>query len=1091
MPNRLQPVVSHPSEPPASGGKSHEGLLSTPSSIFEACRRRVSRFLGNWLDELFSYAGHDLFAGAHGAPSNNAACDSFDAMQELHRLKSPIRNAFVGDILDALDRLWNADIETEDRSQTAPEEFHAEQMSLVDTQNMEDEVAVVTIAARAAAALRAGEHALAHGLSQILPVPLDADSNPLGARSICITFHQALQNLGAERASRRALFQTLDETIIRELSKLHQELNDFLIEQGISARRRYIARNTVTARRSGVQAPAGEQELPTSASSAARRSDSGTAAETSSVSSAVLPPSIAPWGPSSDPTVALPFADACKSAWHLMRLERVDSSGAPVSSRHQVSETDPDERRAIETALAQVQHSGEASRWGEKGPYAFGVRVRAALAKHGVKINDPAIDDTLDVVATLLDNILADPIVQNGVKPLIRQLGLPLCRVALGDATFLASDSHPARETINQLGHLAIPSEGDEGKDGAFSADEVRGVVGRVVGAPRANREIFSRSAEELTALLKRQRGCFEQGVKGLLENTNRHQAALGQQQVTVNGEKLPLSTAELVNGDWQRALESVSRLEIGEVVVLAAASLTPAPATLVWRRADGEVMVFADAWGRRAAIFGRRELAMALHRGTVRLDEVAGMPIVDRAMCRVLQDLHRKLEHKANRDSLTGLANREIFEVDVARAMKSATSGQRRHHVCYVGLSHLPAITKRFGDKAAKALLKRYAPVLDRQIADKGLVAHLGQGRFAILLANTTRGEVLQLMERHRRSIEFAKCVYRGEVIELAVSIGVVAVTPEVTDPAAIVEAASIAYTRASSGSPMGLHVQEAPAGSQPEASGAIGMADVSELIAAGRLTLRCQRVAPVDPHNGLRPYYEVLLGVRDGSGRVEPPGSVIAAAERTGKISEIDRWVVAEALRWMARHYPKLESLSGLAINLSGATLSDPKLARFVAEQLEASSVPPERIRFEVTESSAIERLSAARDFIESLQALGCRFAIDDFGAGHASFSYLKFLPVDTVKIDGLFVKDIVSNPADEAMVRSINEIAKLFGKRTVAEFVQDDKALARLHQIGVDYAQGFGIEKPIPIDELISGHGIADNIHSTESARILLGT
>lgn len=170
-----------------------------------------------------------------------------------------------------------------------------------------------------------------------------------------------------------------------------------------------------------------------------------------------------------------------------------------------------------------------------------------------------------------------------------------------------------------------------------------------------------------------------------------------------------------------------------------------------------------------------------------------------------------------------------------------------------------------------------------------------------------------------------------------------------------------------------MDLHVQETPAGLTPVASAdAIEMPDISQLIAGGRLTLHCQRVVPVGPESGLKAYYEVLLGVRDASGRIGPPGNVITAAERAGTISELDRWVVVEALRWMGKH---------------SATLSDAKLARFVAEKLRNSRIPRERIMFEVTESSAIERLSAAREFIESLRALGCRFAIDDFGAGYAS--------------------------------------------------------------------------------------------------------
>ena len=191
--------------------------------------------------------------------------------------------------------------------------------------------------------------------------------------------------------------------------------------------------------------------------------------------------------------------------------------------------------------------------------------------------------------------------------------------------------------------------------------------------------------------------------------------------------------------------------------------------------------------------------------------------------------------------------------------------------------------------------------------------------------------------------------------------------------------------------------------------------------------------------------------------------PKDFIQLAERNNEMHEVDRWVIRTALEWMAKNRGKVDAAGGYAINLSGLTLGDDALLRYVLEQLTTSQVPPAKVIFEVTESAAIDTLSVAVNFIRTLKEYGCRFALDDFGAGNASFSYLKTLPIDYVKIDGSLVKDIADNAKDFAVVKSINEIGHFLGKKTVAEFVETDAVLARLRQIGVDYAQGFGIEAP----------------------------
>ena len=232
------------------------------------------------------------------------------------------------------------------------------------------------------------------------------------------------------------------------------------------------------------------------------------------------------------------------------------------------------------------------------------------------------------------------------------------------------------------------------------------------------------------------------------------------------------------------------------------------------------------------------------------------------------------------------------------------------------------------------------------------------------------------------------------------------------------------------------------------------------------GRCVLLRQRIAPIAIDDDSKPHYELLLALKDDDGNLSGPGEFLEAAERDQQMMVVDKWVVKTALTWLGENRGALLESAGYGINLAGGTLSEPKFIEYVVEQLNETAVPPGKVLFEVTETAAISALSVAVDFIRTLKEYGCRFCLDDFGTGYASFSYLKTLPLDYVKIDGMFVRDIVDNPSDLAVVRSINEIGHFLGKRTVAEYVESEAILERLREIGVDYAQGYAIERPTPL-------------------------
>jgi EAL domain-containing protein (putative c-di-GMP-specific phosphodiesterase class I) len=248
--------------------------------------------------------------------------------------------------------------------------------------------------------------------------------------------------------------------------------------------------------------------------------------------------------------------------------------------------------------------------------------------------------------------------------------------------------------------------------------------------------------------------------------------------------------------------------------------------------------------------------------------------------------------------------------------------------------------------------------------------------------------------------------------------------------------------------------------------------VARINRAIDEDRFHLCFQPIVPVEGGGGEGEHYELLLRMRDEEGRSVRPGSFLPAAERYDLAGKIDRWVIRTAFEWLTCHREHLERLYLCEINLSGHSLGDTDFLKLLIRQFDESNIPPEKICFEVTETAAIANLTNATQFMQTLRGLGCRFALDDFGIGLSSFAYLKNLPVDFLKIDGVFVKGIFEDPIDLAVVKSINEIGQAMGKRTIAEFVENESILEklRLGEIGVDYAQGYGIGRPRPLEEMV---------------------
>jgi EAL domain-containing protein (putative c-di-GMP-specific phosphodiesterase class I) len=359
------------------------------------------------------------------------------------------------------------------------------------------------------------------------------------------------------------------------------------------------------------------------------------------------------------------------------------------------------------------------------------------------------------------------------------------------------------------------------------------------------------------------------------------------------------------------------------------------------------------------------------------------------------------------------------------------------------------------------RTLLARYAAVLEKHFGARGTLGTLDQGTFTVILRGASE-DALGLADQHRYSIYESRVKWRGRTLPLTVSVGVVELT-SAQDLEAQLQSAAIACRKAQKDG--GNRTQAyRPGIAHLVAQTRMDWSDaITRALAEDQLRLARQRIEPLAADGTTLPHYEILLRLQGPGGEVLAPGELIEAAERAGRMPEVDRWVLGRTLDWIAADPRRLQGVGGYAVNLSGQTLGSEEAVADLERMLGCGLVPAERILLEVTETAAIDSLRAANAAIERLRALGCQFCLDDFGTGAATYSYLKHLSVDYVKIDGMFVKDIADNASDLAMVRSVNEVSHYMGKRTIAEFVETPRVRELLGSLGVDYGQGYSIHRP----------------------------
>lgn len=1057
---------------------------ASAGELLEAARDQMEQFLAAGMVSLFKEAGDQLVAGANEAGSDEEQARYLETMKEVKELKDAVETAYLGAMGGGFESMVNP-VTARKSDETAAEK----ELALLDTGIFDGWLTTKNTISAAEGALKELQFGLEKRLTHLIRSPIDEENNPVGLVQLCLVFHDAIQGLGASHDARAAILSAFEQAVVKNLKQFYEDLNRVFINGGVLPvveRDKPIIRssdshteNTSRSRKAEehkqpqdvqpesqarvatentVAAPpdSGDSDMGAADSGAAAPDQSDAGADSISRTPTLLPP--------------LKLGNAFRAAGNLINMQRMSDTQRPHVGGEAAQDLDTwaparatvEQQRELLDSLSILQRSPRFAQSSDDGPLDLRQKLNAAWRSAGLEVG-PDHHMMLDIVSNLLDAIMDDPFVNDTTKIRVRRLAIPILKVAFQDQTFFEDQMHPARQVLDHLGRL--DSESSE----QFT-EVVDPVVNGIIESYEKDPAVFSSALIPLKSAVSKQTREFQENLEQLVSEREAQQEFLKSRLKDPEKSVVPPSRPAMVSpgsgddSDWERWLNEARRCKPGDVLSVEGQQGKRNKLSLAWVSEDGGTFVLVNSLGKKVMSLTVQELAMQMRRGSAVAEDIANMALSDRGTYRMLRSLHKQLAMRASHDKLTELLTRKEFEARLDEAITDAVRTESCHVMYALDVEGFKPIVKKAGKKVGKELLKKLAKLLEKQVAHRGAVARLGTSRFAVLLNNVHMKEGCLAIERQRETIAKTRCMWRGEVFPLTVSAGVLEITNMNGGVEATINAVECALQRAADQG--GNRIEPTGTVDEPmDTDGILGAGEstILDMLSVDSLRLRCQKVIPVAENGAALPHYEILLGVQKGDGHVKLPADFLRAAERNHQMGMVDRWVISSVFAWIGENGDKTEKIDGYSINLSADSMSDEDVLGFVLEKFSETMVPPAKIIFEFRESAATENISLITDFVTTLKAYGCRFAIDDFGMADHSFSYLSSLPVDFVKINGKLVVDILSNTKDLAVVRSINEIGHLLGKQTIAGFVENDKILARIRELGIDYAQGYGIEKP----------------------------
>lgn len=540
--------------------------------------------------------------------------------------------------------------------------------------------------------------------------------------------------------------------------------------------------------------------------------------------------------------------------------------------------------------------------------------------------------------------------------------------------------------------------------------------------------------------------------------------------EAQVESEPDAANRAQASSPDQEHFLGLAKLLDKGSWVLYPGPDGKTQPIKLAWISEDRQRYVFVNRNGQKALEISPGELAEKFQAKKADLIDQPDQPLMDRSWHGMVQNMHDQIAHQATHDQLTESLNRKEFERRIRLKLGESKLMHTQHIALQIEVDQFKVVNSTAGHDAGDQLLQDLARVMRKQMPEAGEMARLGGDTFAMLLPRFELAPGHEAAEKLRRAINEHRTRWKRRKLKATASIGLVTFgrdTESVSQVLNQMEIAAGAAKEAGRDRIKSYQIDDQELSQRDQA-----MKWVTELenaLDTDRIELYGQRIVPLIPSDSDKDHFEVLCRMRSEEGELIGPEKFIPPAEAYGRIHYLDEWVFRSAFNAL-NNSPVKDQIARLSINLSGKTFGRPRFLTFIQNLFEETGIEPSKICFEITETAAISNLARCTDFLRELRYLGCRFSLDDFGTGLSSFSYLKHLPVDYLKIDGSFIRDIATSTADYGLVKTINEIGHFLGKETVAEFVENQEVLNHLREIGLDFAQGFGIERPRPLKDIL---------------------
>jgi len=900
-------------------------------------------------------------------------------------------------------------------------------------------------------------------LSLISGQTIKRDNNPFGPAVFSQTFQTCIQVMGLRHNIEMFCSRVFKNQLIDALGNLYERLNAMLIEQGILPEMKYeidIAESEATSAEQPAQAEPPVQELPDTTKTVQQAQKHSSPAMAEQVPAGQSSPAhdiyelVHELRHLKERLTPQASADAVEAKSPVRRLDNTDDAALVVHDEYS-----PDE---VINALSSMQPDMVS---------ANSMQLREQVLDWLGQATSDDEDRTLgvrenrimDVSTRVFNSLLDDMQIQQSMRSWISQLKLPVMKMAIVDDTVFSNRNHIVRDVVNKISQLGVLVEAEGLRGDKSVQNALDWLVTTITNDFDGTVSVFERVGGQVDLLLTAQDAKYEKNVTEVINRVSKLDTGKSAED------------AEQAVTDENRDLESwrrkVGRLKVGDWLFFEADTDKPKMVRTAWIARRTRKIVFVEPTGKMERNLGIDELAAQLLAGSAMLLDDADEPAMDRAQYSMLQELNQQLIYESTHDQLTGLIDRRQFEMKLGQALESAQLNNERHALCYIDLDQFNVINTTYGYEAGDHLLKEISGLLGSGLEGTGVLARIGNDEFGLLLEDVGLEDALDKAEQFIHMLHENRLTFNDQRVSVGISIGLVPVTERCESITSIMQAAesSCSMAKGMGGNRLQLyHEGHAQISKRNEIVN--WMSKIDDVLEQDRLKLRCQKIIPLAKDSQAGCHYEILLCMFSEQGKPVSIQEFVQAAEWSNRVTDIDRWVVSNALDWIDAHHAVLSGVESFSINLSGRSLSNKDFIEFVVAEMGRVSVPASMVCFEITETVGVESLSDSADFINQIKETGCRFSLDDFGSGMSSYAYLKNLPVDYLKIDGIFVKDMRNVESDFAVVKSICEIAHFMGKHVVAEYVEDAQTLSLLTDMGVDYAQGFYVSRPVMLDELV---------------------